>query len=114
MSKSFRSCEGEDLLGLPMSDAFIALRWDRDDCKVYFSAAQIGEAMTIHLSADLEGCKHLEDAVEDFMAYIFSEFKWCKMVLGLIEKRSVMRLAERCNFEHIGNYEHGKIYMRTR
>ena len=99
-----------------MSENYIVLRWDNDECRVYFSAARKGNAMTIHLSADKRGAKHLDEAVEDFVLYIFSTFKWCKMVLGIIDskRKGIIALSKRRGFELIGRTENADIMMRLR
>lgn len=97
-----------NLMGLPTSKNHLNFRWKEGGCKVLFSVCQVGEALSIHLASNKNGKKRLREAVEEFCSFLFDNFKWCKMIIGNIEKTSVMNLAEKCGFTKAGSFENVK------
>jgi hypothetical protein len=104
----------EDLLGLPCNGDYLIYRWDRPDCRVYFSVAQKGYAMTAHFSSDKAGLRRLKTAIPLFCNYIFKHFNWCQMIFAIIGPRSIARLCEQCNFEHLLTNDRATVMVRYR
>lgn len=110
----FYTPENEDLLGLPFDDNYLIFGWDNPDCRVYFSAAQKGHAMTAHFSADKAGLKHLKTVIPLFCEYLFNEFDWCQMIFAIIGPKSIVRLCERCDFKHLTMNDRATVMVRYR
>lgn len=106
--------------GLYATDNHILLEWSDGERQVYFSAAQQGQAMTVHIAAKGKNKLALREAVEDFIDYIFTNYTWCDVVIGAITKPSVVNLANKCGFHHIGDAligedaQEGRIMARFR
>lgn len=104
----------EDLLGLPHDSNYRLYRWSSPDCRIYFSAARKGLAITIHLSSDKPGLRRLPAALSEFCEHIFNEFSWCRMIFGIIGPRSIVRLSERCGFQHFLTNDSATVMVRFR
>ncbi len=104
----------EDLLGLPHDSNYLIYRWGRTDCRIYFSAAQKGGAVTMHLASDKAGLRQLAVASSEFCEHIFNEFNWCQMIFGIIGPRSIVRLSERCGFQRLLTNDNATVMVRYR
>lgn len=89
--------------GLYSTDRHLNYRWTGDGRTVYFSAAQQGQAMTIHIAAEGKNKLGLRKAAVEFVDYLFDSFPWCRVVMGGIKKKSVVNLALKCGFEHLAD-----------
>ena len=105
-----------DLIGLPVDRFHHVYRFNEPGCKVLFSVTRKGGSVSIHFASDKHGLRVVKQAVNEFCEMCFSMYDWCEMVLAVIEKPSVMRLADKCGFTLIGHLEdeNSKIYMRQR
>jgi len=103
-----------DLMGLTTTPNHLVFRWNRDDCKVLFSAARQGKAMSCHFASDRRGLRHLKDAIDKFVCSVFSAFPWCRMILANVQKASVGRLISKIDFTPIAEVDDMIIYMRVR
>ena len=103
-----------DLMGLTTTKNHIVFRWNRDDCKVLFSAARQGNAMSIHFASDSSGVKHVKKALDMFCVSLFLSFPWCTMILGNVSRPSVGRMIQKIGFHPFADCEKGQIYMRLR
>lgn len=81
---------------------------------IVFSYTQQGKAMVIHFASDKKGLRRMKEAFNSFCNWIFTNYKWCKMVIGSIKKESVRRMVKKCNCIHIANCEGSQLYMRVR
>jgi hypothetical protein len=94
--------------------------WSRNGYKVFFSATRQGNAMPIHIAAPKESRRCLRIAANEFCEHLFSEYDWCEVVIGAITSPSVINLAHKCGFRHIGDAligedsKEGKIMARFR
>jgi hypothetical protein len=103
-------------MGLGHDESHLVFIWCRNDCKVLFSATRKGNGMSCHFSSDKRGLRHLKEAINEFVQFVFGCCKWCKMVLAIIEKPSVERLVLKCGFDYVvdlDNLDH-RVYMRAR
>lgn len=110
----FYTPEGEDLLGLPCDENYLVFRWRNPDCRIYFSIAQKGAAVTAHFSSDKAGLRHLKTVIPLFCDWLFQEFDWCRMVFAIIGPKSIVRLTERCGFEHLLTNDRATVMVRYR
>lgn len=110
----FYTPRNEDLLGLPHDGNYLIYRYNSPHCRIYFSVAQKGSAMTAHFSSDQQGLRQLKTAIPLFCDYIFNNFKWCRMIFAITGPRSIVRLCERCNFEHLLINDNVKVMVRYR
>lgn len=113
----FRSYSG-DMIGLPCDANHLVYRWCRDDCLVLFSVCRRGDAASCHFASDKRGLRHLKQAINEFTEFVFDLFKWCTMSLAIINKKSVMRLVEKCNYVPIAQLSDidggDMVYMRLK
>ena len=56
---SFQPYAG-DLMGLTTNENHLVFRWNRDDCKVLFSASRRGNAASCHFASDKRGLRHIK------------------------------------------------------
>jgi len=101
-------------MNLVADENYLVFRWVNPDCKVIFSVSQRGEAANIHFDCDKAGARHVKQAIGDFCEFLFWLFEWCTMVMGIIEKPSVMRLVQKIGFSHIADHGDCKVYVRLR
>lgn len=94
------------------SDNYLNFRWHNPDCNILFSATQQGNAIISHFSSDKPGLRKLEQALNDWCEFCFYLFRQCEMIIGIIERKSVIRLAEKCGFKQIASFGNKKIYAR--
>lgn len=105
--------QGDDW-GVPRIPEAVVVEWKEDGRRVVFSYAKQGNGITVHLASDRANLRYLEPALNDFCEWLFSNYAWCTMLFGIIERDSIKRLAQRCGFQPLcpqGEYE---IYVRTR
>lgn len=93
------------------SNYLVALWLGPED--VMFSYAQRGKAMSCHFATD-KGHRCLREAIEEFIAWIFKSYPWCRMILAQVKKPSVQRLLERLQFEFVIETQNRKVYQRGR
>jgi hypothetical protein len=106
--------------GLMITPNYKVYEWSRNGYKVFFSATRQGNAMPIHIAAPKESRRCLRIAANEFCEHLFSEYEWCEVVIGAIISPSVINLAHKCGFHHIGDAligedsKEGKIMARFR
>lgn len=91
----FEPYEG-DMIGLVSNSNHLVFRWYRTDCKILFSVSRRGDAASCHFASDKAGLRHVKEAIDDFVRFVFWLFDWCRMVLAQVERPSVGRLIEKC------------------
>lgn len=94
------------------SSYYMNFKWVESDCNILFSATRQGNAITAHFTSDKAGLRRLEQAVNEWCDFCFWLFDWCEMIIGIIERNSVCKLAERCKFEQVASFGKTKIYIR--
>ena len=103
-----------DLMGLPTNENHMVFRWNRQDCKVLFSASRRGNAASCHFASDKRGLRHIKEAVDGFVRFAFWLFDWCEMVLAQVGRASVGRLIEKTGFIPVAEIDDTTVYMRAR
>lgn len=111
MKKKFAIYTG-DTGDLRTSETFYNFKWLEPDCKIIFSSTQRGKAAICHFTSDKAGLKKLEQAINEWCEFCFDLFPWCKMVVGIIERLSVAKLAEKCGFKCVASFGNKKIFIR--
>lgn len=106
MSKIIASTkERADKVNLPYDpEISVFYEWVKKKKRVYFSASKRGTALEIHL-ASVNGKHLLEEALNEFCVFLFDVYEWCTKIVGLIIKKSVIKLAERCGFKEFGKIQ---------
>ena len=104
----------EDLLGLLVNENHLAFKWNRSDCEVFFSATRHGLGMSCHFSSDKRGLRHIRQAIGEFIDYVFEFYPWCKMILCITNRPSVVRIVEDFGFQHVMTNNGCMAYMRKR
>jgi hypothetical protein len=97
---------------LRTSPNHLHFRWISMKCNIIFSVTRQGNGAVSHFTSDKKGLRYLKQALNDWCEFCFWLFDWCTMVIGIIEKISVSKLAEKCGFEHIATIEDKLIYIR--
>lgn len=67
--------------------------------------------MSCHFATD-DGQRYIKGAIEDFIAWIFKHYSWCRMILAQVKTPSVARLLLRMGFEFVIERDGYKIYQR--
>jgi len=98
---------------LVTSENHLNFRWNNPDCKILFSATQQGNAVVGHFTSDKAGLRKLKQALNEYCEFIFDIFD-CEMVIGVIERRSVVKLAEECGFILLRSFGKQKVYVRRK
>ena len=94
-------------------DNHLNFRWNDPNCKILFSVTQQGKAAVSHFTSDKAGLRKLRQALNDWCNFCFSVFD-CEMVIGVIERPSVTKLAADCGFKQIASFGNKKVYARRK
>ena len=97
---------------LKTSENHLNFRWRNPDCNILFSVTQQGNAAVSHFTSDKPVLRKLEQAINDWCEFCFYLFEQCKMVIGVIERKSIAKLAEKCEFKLVASFGNKKIYVR--
>lgn len=86
------------------------------DGHIVFSFAQKGNAMTAHIASDKIGLRNVKPAIDSFCLWLFDQYGWCEMVLGIIDNNlnSLMRIVDKCGFDYVTKNDKYSVYMRPR
>jgi len=103
-----------DTMDLVYDENYEIFKWDEPDCVVLFSVARRGNAANIHFDCDRAALRRVREAIGEFCEHLFSELEWCTMIMGIIEKPSVVRSVKKIGFNHIGSVDNLKVYVRLR
>lgn len=109
---AFKELDGDDLGVFKTPDTRL-VEWTGPG-KIVFSYSQRGQALNIHLASDRHGLKYLKGALNAFCEWGFFMYPSTTMVLGMIKRDSVARLARKCGFTHLLDQDGLQIYMRPR
>lgn len=99
---------------LRTSENHYNFKWLNEDCHILFSVTQQGKAMVCHFTSDKAGLRKLKQALNEWCEFCFWLFKECDIIVGIIEKPSVFRLAINCNFEHIASFGNKQVCIRRK
>ena len=100
--------------GLMTSDKYLNFKWLDPTCNILFSVTRQGNAATTHFTSDKTGLPKLKKACKDWCEFCFWLFDWCTMVIGIVKKRSVSKLMERCGFIQIISNNGKSVYIRRK
>ena len=100
-----------DLMGAPTDENHTALGWNKKG-KVVFTFARRGDALDCHFAADKKALRHVKEAISDFIAWVRKNIHWCKMILAAINRRSVVKVVAKLNFNYVTEAEGHSIYAR--
>lgn len=103
-----------DLIGLYTDENHLVFRWNRPAMKVLFSVSRRGDAASCHFASDKRGLRHLKEAVDSFVRFVFWLFDWCTMVIAQVTTQSAGRLIMKLNFTHALTVQGHDIYVRVR
>ena len=101
-----------DIGNLRTSPNHLHFKWINSDCNIIFSVVQQGKGAVSHFTSDKAGLRKLEQAINEWCEFCFWLFDWCTMIIGIIEKLSVSKLAEKCGFLCIASFDGKLIYVR--
>lgn len=100
-----------DLLGLPIDENHYCVEWDKH--RVLFSFSQQGEALSCHFASDKDGLRHIKAAIDEFAHWVRDSMPWCKMLIAKVNRPSVGRLIQKCDFVHVVTTDKATAYMRA-
>ena len=103
-----------DTMDLVLDENYTVYKWNEPDCVMIFSVARRGQAANIHFDCDMAALRRVREAIGEFCEYLFSDLQWCTMIMGIIEKPSVVRSVKKIGFNHIGDIDNLKVYVRLR
>jgi len=98
--------------GLMTSDKYLNFKWINPDCNILFSVTRQGNAASVHFASDEAGRYKLKEAVEDWCEFCFWLFDWCTIIVGVIKRHSVCKLAEKCGFTYLMPLGDKLVYVR--
>tara|TARA_R110000782_G_scaffold72152_1_gene144533 strand:- start:180 stop:515 length:336 start_codon:yes stop_codon:yes gene_type:complete len=104
----------DDDMGVARIPECVIVEWAEEGKRVVFSYAQQGKAISVHFATDRAGLRHLRAAIGDFCKWLFWAYSWCRMIFAVIGRRSVLKIAEDCEFKYLTNKNDYQIYMRVR
>ena len=88
--------------------------WMHADCKILFSITRQGKGAVCHFTSDKAGLRLIKQALKEWCEFVFWLYEWCEMIIGIIERPSVCRLAEYCGFKLVSKYKNQSIYVREK
>lgn len=97
---------------LPTTENHLNFRWSKGD--ILFSVTRQGNAACIHFSASKNALRKLVEAINEFCEYIFDTCDWCKMIIGTVKKKSIIKLGDKCQFSKIDYKDKITVMMRKR
>lgn len=103
-----------DLMGLAVTPNHVVFRWNVDFCTILFSMTQQGRSANCHFASDKAGLRHLKEAIDKFVRFVFLHMDSCKMVIANTGKPSIGRLISKVGFIPFADCEKGTFYMRLR
>lgn len=101
------------LMGLEADENHWVFRW-KGEGKVLFSVTQIGEAVSCHFASDKKGLRHLKQACDEFVKFVFFLFDWCKMVIACVSVESVGRMIQKIGFIPFATADDAVFYMKVK
>ncbi len=103
---------GDDL-GVCHNDDYRLVEW-RGNGRTVFSYTQKGKAMSAHFAAEKSALRQVKPAINEFCAWIFEQYPHCRMILANVAIDSVVRLINKCGFEHVLTCDEGVILARSK
>jgi len=103
-----------DLMGLPTSKDHLNFRWAETSCKILFSMCRKGNGASCHLASDKNGLRKLRQAMIEFSDFVFTNYKWCTMLIAKIVPNSIKKISEKVGFFFIGSYPEYDVYILPR
>lgn len=85
-------------LNLYLNENTRVVKWSKADKSVYVSFSKRGKAIIAHIAARRKNRKYLRKAVNDICNAFFLLYDWCQIVIGVIDKQSVLNLVYNCGF----------------
>lgn len=113
MQERFTLYDG-DLIGLPTSEAHAVYRWQNENCKILFSVARQGAALSCHFASDKKGLRHIKTAIDEWCGFSLDNYQWARMVIAKVEKKSVSRLIKKVGFVEVARIGDVEILVRRR
>lgn len=104
--------------GLCTNENYFVFKWLRLGSGIYFSATRRGDACSIHYTHKKKDAGNIQEAVIEFIDYVYWIFPWCKMILACIpsNKENVKDLARSLGFELVAKEDGGdiEVFMRCK
>lgn len=86
-----------------------------EGARIVFSATQQGKALSCHFAAEKAALRHIKPSIELYVRWLFETCKWCRMIIAVIDKPSVVRVVRKLNFKRLGiTNSNQQIYIRCR
>lgn len=108
---TFSNYDG-DLIGLATNENHLVYRWDYPGCKILFSVTRMGGGASCHFASDKAGLRHLKTAINEFCAFVFKAYKWCKMIIANVKRLSTRRFLSKLGFIPVMEYNDHLIMVR--
>lgn len=108
-----RPLTGDDL-NVPRIPEAEVLEWCEDGRRVVFSFAQQGQAMTLHFACEKSALRMVATAIDDMCDWLFWAYSWCRMIFGMIGRKSIEKVVKRCGFSYLTEADDLRIYVRLR
>lgn len=103
-----------DLMGLMTTPDHLVFRWNVPHCTILFSMTQQGQSANCHFASDKRGLRHIREAIDKFVRFVFSACDWCKMVIANVQRPSVCRLIRKVGFKWVAEVQGMQIYARAK
>ncbi len=103
-----------DSMGVASSENHVMVELLIDGSRIVVSSTRHGNAMSCHFAAEKKALRHMKNAIEEFIQFVFKECQWCEMILANIKKTSVKKLVEKCGFFPVCEINDNTLYVRAR
>lgn len=105
---------GDDL-NVPRDDNHLIFEWNKDGSRVVFSVTEVGDSLNCHYAAEKHSLRKMKEAVVDMEAWLFDQYKWCKMITAYVLLPSVGRMLKKLGYFAFGQNDKGVVYyIKTR
>ena len=99
---------------LRTSENHVNFRWLDNNCHILFSMTVQGKAVVCHFTSNKAGLRKLKQAINEWCEFCFWLLDDCKMIIGIIEKASVFRLAKNCGFKCVASFDDKRICIKEK
>ena len=97
---------------LRTNENYLNFRWLLKNTLILFSITQQGNGAICHLYSDKKSLRYLKQALSEWCKFVFENYNWCKMIIAIIEKPSIERLAKYCGFKKVFTINNKLIYIK--
>jgi hypothetical protein len=100
-----------DMRGLPTDEDHENYKWIGGE--IYFSVTCRGLSLNCHVASSRKSLRMLGDAIDEFRVFLFDRFEWCRMIVCIVKRPSIVRLCVKRGFQIVAVSD-GHTYIARR